>query len=375
LALALALLGLALASPALAQQQAPAAQSGAEPSAAAKPPRPPVGTAAQRAAKVSGPVIDESFSIRKDEDLYQLEEATALIAGSLSKISDQVGTLAINSFYFGKEVDPDFRRKAEVIILEKVFAANPDVRLVQCQECQKLETKIVGGVLKLRKGIPNADARRELAKKLGADGFIDIGMFQDGKQLTVYLKVIDAESGAIILVDELVGRQAAKRQSLTFSFGELNFPIATNGKKVVTHNALALTVTETMQLTGRFSFGVDLAIWADNNEQNPDPHVTLASGIMLAPTLNYDVLQLPASTSRVILYLGLGKLIAPQLNYANFWRAGTQFVVGDRLVLVFGVNSFTKNNIVLTDSEKTDLGITEAPLSGVGYEIRFGYRF
>jgi hypothetical protein len=319
-------------------------------------------------------VIDESFSIRKDEDLYQLEEATALIAGSLSKISDQAATLAINSFYFGKEVDPDFRRKAEVIILDKVFAANPDVRLVQCAECQKLETKIVSGVLHLKKGIPTAEARRELAKKLGADGFIDIGMFRDGKQLTVYLKVTDAESGAIILVDELVGRQAAKRHSLTFSFGELNFPIQI-GKKVTQHNALALTVTETVQLTGRFSFGVDLAVWADNNKQNPDPHVTLSSGLMLAPTLNFDVVQLPASTSRLIAYLGVGKLIAPQLNYANLVRAGIQFVVGDRLLLVFGANSFTENNIVLTDSEKSDLGITEATLNGVGYEIRFGYRF
>ncbi len=341
---------------------------------AAKPERPKVATAEQRAAKVSGNVIDESFSIRKDEDLYQLEEATALIAGSLSKISDQVSTLAINSFYFGKTVDPDFRRKAEVIILDKVFAANPDVRLVQCQECQKLETKIVNGVLRLRKGIPNQESRRELAKKLGADGFIDIGMFRDGKQLTVYLKVVEAESGAIILVDELVGRQAAKRQSLTFSFGELNFPIKI-GTKSVQHNALALTVTETVQLTGRFSFGVDLAMYTDNNKQNTDPHTTLNGGIMLAPTLNFDLLQLRASTSRVLAYLGIGKLIDPQLNYANLARAGVEFVVGDKLVVVFGANSFTKNSIVLTNSEKTKLGVTEATLTGVGYEIRFGYRF
>jgi hypothetical protein len=271
-------------------------------------------------------------------------------------------------------VNPDFRRKAEVIILDKVFAANPTVRLVQCQECQKLETKIVNGVLKLRKGIPNAEARRELAKKLGADGFIDIGMFRDGKQITVYLKVTEAESGAIILVDELVGRQAYKRQSLTFSFGELNFPIKI-GKKTTTHNTLAVTVNQTVQLTTRFSFGVDLEIFVDNNKQNQDPHVTITSGAMLAPTLNFDILQLPASTTRLQAYLGIGKLIDPQLNFANLTRAGLQFVVGDKLVIVFGANSFTKNDIVLTKSEKTALGVTTATLNGVGYEIRFGYRF
>jgi hypothetical protein len=368
----LALLALGAVPPARAQ--APAAEAPAAAAQPAKPARPPVASASERAAKVKGPVLDESFSIRKDEDLYQLEEATALIAGSLGRISDQVSTLAINSFYFGREVDPDFRRKAEVIILDKVFAANPDVRLVQCQECQKLETKIVGGVLRLRKGIPNQESRRELAKKLGADGFIDIGMFRDGKQVTVYLKVVEADSGAIILVDELVGRQAAKRQSLTFSFGELNFPIKI-GNKTTAHNALALTVTETVQLTGRFSFGVDLALYTDNNKQNPDPHVTTTGGIMVAPTLNFDILQLPASTSRLLAYLGVGKLIDPQLNYANLVRAGVQFVVGDRLVLVFGANSFSKNDIVLTKTEQTTLGVTTATLNGVGYEIRFGYRF
>jgi hypothetical protein len=49
--------------------------------------------------------------------------------------------------------------------------------------------------------------------------------------------------------------------------------------------------------------------------------------------------------------------------------------VGDRLTLTIGMVGFTKNNIVLTDSEKSDLGITEAPLNGSGMEIRFGYRF
>ncbi|HEX7926310.1 MAG TPA: hypothetical protein VF678_01890, partial [bacterium] len=330
---------------------------------------------ADRAANQRGPVINDSFSIRQDEDLYQLEEATALIAASLSKVSDRVGTLAINSFYFGKDVDPDFRRKAEVIILDKVFAANPDVLLVQCAECQKLDTKIVNGVLKLRKGIPNAEARRELAKKLNADGFIDIGMFRDNKQITVYLKVTDAESGAIILVDELVGRVAAKRQSLTFSFGEFNVPIKI-GNKSVDHNTLAVGVNQSVQLTQRFSFGVDLILFADNNKTNPEPHLETVSGAVLSPLLYWDFFQLPASTTKLSAYFGIGKMLFPTaFHYPNFLRAGFQFVVGDRLVIVMGANNFVKSNIELTSAQQADLGVTEASVEGTAYEIRFGYRF
>jgi hypothetical protein len=76
---------------------------------------------AQQAAAPPSPAEEQSFSIRLDENIYQLDEAVSLIAGSLSKISDRVNTLAINSFYFGREVDADFRRKAEVVILDRLF--------------------------------------------------------------------------------------------------------------------------------------------------------------------------------------------------------------------------------------------------------------
>jgi len=310
------------------------------------------------------PLVDESFSIRQDEELYQMEEATALIATSLNQIADRVKLLAINSLYFGGEFTADFRRKAEVIMLEKLFEANPTVQLAQCQECQKLETKITRGVLRLRKGIPTAEARKALAKKLGVDGFIDLGIFSDNRQITVYLKVMEAETGTIILVDELAGRRAYKRQALTVTFGELNFPLTIGGASGK-YNALTLGLNETVQLTGRFSFGVDMNLYTDNNTNNPDAQTTLDAGLMFAPYLGFDVLQLQSSTSRLLFYVGMGKMIAPQLNYANFYRAGMQFIVGDRLVIVYGINSFQETFIE---------GGTDK-ISGSGSELRFGYRF
>jgi hypothetical protein len=349
LALAALLAACAGKEPAVSET-APGAAQGAAPPA----------TAAQARSAAGEPVVDESFSIRLDEDLYQLDEAISLIAGSLEKVADRTPTMAINSFYFGKDVDPDFRRKAEVIILDKLFKANPRVRLVQCQECQKLETKISKGVLKLRKGIPSKEARQALAKQLGVDGFIDIGMFRTDGQLTVYLKVVEAESGAIILVDELAGRRAPKRKSFTASFGEMNFPISG-----VKHKALTLGIEESVKLTGRFSFGVELELFIDNNDNNPSKIVTLNSGLLLAPTLGFDIVQVPSSTSRVIGFIGIGKLISPQLDYANLVRVGFDVVVGDQLTVKFAFNDFISANI----SNGTDT------LSGIGYEISFGYRW
>ncbi|MEE8394867.1 MAG: hypothetical protein V3S29_02350 [bacterium] len=311
------------------------------------------------------PLIDQSFSIRQDESLFEMEEAAAMVAGSLNRISDQVNILGINSLHIGGDFDGDFRRKAEVLFLEKIFQANPAVKLAQCQECQKLETKIVRGVLKLRKGIPSAEARQALAKKLGVDGFIDLGIFREKGQITVYLKVTEAKTGTIILVDEVAGRRAPLRDSLTISFGELNFPIS-DGTTFVTHNALAVGVNETVQLTGRFSFGVDLNFYVDNNANNTDSTISLSAGILLGPYVGYDILQMQASTSRLILYTGIGKMLSSQLNYANLFKVGLQFVVGDKLVIVLGVNSFTA-----TDIE----GGGGPQISGTGNEIRFGYRF
>ena len=263
-------------------------------------------------------------------------------------------------------MDADFRRKAEVVILDKIFKINPNVRLVQCQECQKLETKIANGVLKLRKGIPSQESRKALAEKLGVDGFVDIGMFRSDGQLTVYLKVVEAQSGAIILVDELAGRRAPRRRAITVSFGEMIFPIELNDGSKFDHRALALGVQEAVKLTGRFSFAVDLVYFADNNKNTPKTHITLDGGVMLAPTLGFDILQVPSSTSRLIGFIGIGKIISPQLDYANLARAGLEMVVGDQLSVMFAYNDFQEANVQGTG---TNL------LKGAGYEIRFGYRF
>lgn len=301
----------------------------------------------------------KGFSIRMDEDLFQLEETVALIAASLNRISDKVTTLAINSFYFGRSVDADFRRKAEVIILEKVFEANQAVKLVKCEECQKLETKISKGVLTLRKGLPSGEARKGLAKKLGADGFIDLGLFREGNQITVYLKVMEASTGAIILVDELAGRPAPKRKALTIALGRMNFSIDS-----VQHNALVLGVNETVQLTGRLSFGVDINIYSDNNKNNADKVVDLKAALFVAPYLGIDMVQMHASTSRWVLQLGLGQTLAAQFNYGNFYKIGTQFIVGDRLVITYGINSFQEETM-----EGGNI------IKGSGSELLFGYRF
>ena len=320
-------------------------------------------TAQAQPAEPNDPLVDQSFSIRQDENLYQLEEAAAMISTSLHKISDKVSILGINSLHFGGEFNPDFRHKAEVILLEKIFEANSTVKLAMCHECRKLETKIVRGVLKLRKGIPSHEARLDLAKKLGVQGFIDLGIFKDENQITVYMKVTEAISGAIILVDEIAGRRAPKRQSMTISFGETNFTLEIAGASA-TYNALVLGFNETVQMTGRLSFGVDLNIYTDNNKNNPDAATTLSAGIMLGPYMGFDILQMQASTSRLVLYLGLGKLLSPQLNYANFGKAGFIFVAGDRLVIQLGYNS-----IVATDIENGD------KITGGGMELLFGYRF
>jgi len=368
-------------SPSHAQQPRPSPRPAPAPAPAPEappaPPRPSAPPPEER--KLPDTLIDDGFAIRRDEELYQLEEATTLIASSLTRLRRPGMTLAINSFHFGKEIDPDFRRQAEVVMLYKMTLRGGSVRLVQCLECERLDAKIHQGVIQLRKGLQSSEERKELAKKLGVDGFIDLGMFREGEQITVFLKVVDAQSGALLLVDALSGRPAPKRQTLTVSFGELNFPIVIvdNNRQETTHNTLALTVTQTAILTSRFSLAVDLTYWADNNQYNPRPHLTVASGLLLAPSLNFDIMQMRASTSRVSFYLGFGKMLAPQFNYANLVKAGFQAVVGDRLVILAGANSFSDTNVALTAGDTTaePLLAGGATLTGVGYEIRFGYRF
>jgi hypothetical protein len=323
------------------------------------------GAMAQGASPTGEP--EEPFSFRQDEELYQLEEAVSLIAGSLNKIADKVSILAINSLSFGKDVGGEFRQKARVIFLEKLLDANPAVKLVQCQECDRLQTRIVRGVLKLQKGIPSGEARQELARKLGVQGFIDIGVFREGRQLTVYIQVVEAETGAIILVEEITGRRAPRRDSLTFSFGEMILPISVGGSST-DHRTIVLAVRESLQISERMSFGIELAFYLDNNENNPDPHIDLDLGAVLAPTLGYDMLQFSGSASRITGYIGLGKFISPQLEYANLIKAGVMFIVGDELEVLVGYNYFQDTTLEPEGSADVELG-------GGGYEIRFGYRF
>jgi hypothetical protein len=309
----------------------------------------------------------EPFSFRQDEELYQLEEAVGLIAGSLNRVADKVSILAINSVYYSKDIAGDFRPKARVIFLEKLLEANPKVKLVQCQECERLQTRIVRGTLKLQKGIPTGEARQELARKLGVQGFIDIGLFREGRQLTVYVQVIEAESGAIILAEELTGRRAPRRESLTFSFGEMILPIEIGGS-TTDESTIVLAVRENFQISNRLSFGIELAFYLDNNSNNPDQHIDLDFGAVLSPILGFDILQFSGSASRVTGYVGLGKFISPQLNYGNLAKAGVMMVVGDELEVLLGFNYFQKSDLQST-------GGTAVTLKGTGYELRFGYRF
>lgn len=324
--------------------------------------------AQEKRRKIPDPIVDESFSIRLDENLFQLEEAVTLLATALSKVASRTPTLAINSIHFGENINADFRKKAEVIILDKVFTANPNVRLIQCQECRRIETRIEGNILKITKGIPDQETRRALAKKLGADGFIDIGIFQDGHQLTLYIKVVDAKTGAIILVDEMVGRRASKRLAFTVSFGELIFPI-TDAGVAGDYKALAISLTESVKLTGRFSFSVDLIFFIDNNENDTTLTYELDAGLFIVPTFGFDIIQMPSSTTRLILFAGVGKLLSPQLSYANSFRVGLELVVGDQLSVLFAFNQFLEEAV-----EATTTGSTST-LDGSGYEIRFGFRF
>ncbi|MDH4225660.1 MAG: hypothetical protein OEW12_08440 [Deltaproteobacteria bacterium] len=308
-------------------------------------------------------LVDESFSFRMDEDVYQFEEAVTLISTAMGKVADKVSVIAINSVYFGGEYQGDFRHKAKVIFLEKLLAANPSIKLLRCQECEKLETKLVRGVLRIRKGLPDAEARIALGKKLGADGFIDIGVFKESGQITVYLQVTEASTGAILLVEELGGRKAFRRHSMTLSLGDMKFPINISGSTTV-HNALAVTFRETVQLSNRFSFGVDLSAYMDNNKTNPDPHITLSAGGVLLPFLGYDVLQFPESTTRLTAYIAVGKMLAPQFNYPTITGGGVIFIVGDRLEMTIGSNSYP--DTYLTNGEI---------LSGSGLMVLFGYRW
>ncbi|MCH7478404.1 MAG: hypothetical protein IIA14_09895, partial [SAR324 cluster bacterium] len=88
------------------------------------------------------------------------------------------------------------------------------------------------------------------------------------------------------------------------------------------------------------------------------------AGLLLAPAIGFDLLQLQASTSRLVYYLGIGKLLSPQLDFANLFKTGFEFVVGDKLVITMGIVGFPKTNI-----ETGDI------LSGNGFEVRFGFRF
>jgi hypothetical protein len=179
--------------------------------------------------------------------------------------------------------------------------------------------------------------------------------------------VIEAETGAIILAEELTGRRAPRRESLTFSFGEMIVPIKIGGSST-DHSTLVLAVRENYQISERLSFGIELAFYLDNNSNNPDPHIDLDTGAVLSPTLGYDFFRFSGSASRVTGYAGLGKFISPQFNYGNLVKAGVMMVVGDELEVLLGINYFQETNLA-------DSGGSDVTLTGTGYELHFGYRF
>ena len=132
----------------------------------------------------------------KDQQIAQLEELTWKLVDSVQSLGSKIRSVAISNISYGDTLPSSFRKVATAR-LQQTLTSQIKLKVSVSEACSQIRTDISGSFLKISRGIADDKFRREIAKDLNVNGFLDIALFTSKGQLSISLNAYEAKDGDV----------------------------------------------------------------------------------------------------------------------------------------------------------------------------------
>jgi len=315
-----------------------------------------------------------------DPLFYQFEKMMPDLAKSIGRLDSRISTLAVTELVFSPQLDESFRKVASAKLYGQLLLENPKLKLIKCNECNMIRSEIKAGVLTVTRGLANQEGRRQLAEKLGVQGFMSAMVIEEQRQLTIVLNVYEAQEGRIVLSDAITGVPVPETTYYNIHLGQLTVPVnlianagaGLDSATTESHYAILIAVEKSMRFAESWLVAATFGGYIDNNKNQASYFEAIQTGLLFDGSLGWEGLALMNNNVSLALMGGVGQFLSPQFNFSVFLKLGIKASIGQVLTINLFNYSLLSNNINL--AEPNSSGEANS-LAGSATAISFGYQF
>jgi len=279
---------------------------------------------------------EEEAIFWKDRQISQLEQLTPSLVESVQSMQKKISSVAISSISYGDALPSSFRKVATAR-LQQTLTSLIKLKVSVCESCSQIRTDISGSFLKISRGIADDKYRREIAKELEVEGFLDIAVFtSEGDQLSISLNAYEAKGGEIVFSKIVTGTPPKSGSYIHVFYGKMSVPITfTSSGSVVTveHQSRVFGGEKMVRLTDDWSFTGGGAMLSDDNSNLTDKYESSITGFLIDGTISYDVFNFGGEQVSFSLIGGLGMMTVTPFNNPSYFKTGFSFSVAEQLTL------------------------------------------
>ncbi len=281
---------------------------------------------------------EEESIFWKDRQISQLEQLTPSLVESVQSMQKKISSVAISSISYGDALPSSFRKVATAR-LQQTLTSLIKLKVSVCESCSQIRTDISGSFLKISRGIADDKYRREIAKELEVEGFLDIAVFtSEGDQLSISLNAYEAKGGEIVFSKIVTGTPPKSGSYIHVFYGKMNVPItftSSTSESVVTveHQSRVFGGEKMVRLTDDWSFTGGGAMLSDDNSNLTDKYESSITGFLIDGTISYDVFNFGGEQVSFSLIGGLGMMTVTPFNNPSYFKTGFSFSVAEQLTL------------------------------------------
>ena len=279
---------------------------------------------------------EEEAIFWKDRQISQLEQLTPSLVESVQSMQKKISSVAISSISYGDALPSSFRKVATAR-LQQTLTSLIKLKVSVCESCSQIRTDISGSFLKISRGIADDKYRREIAKELEVEGFLDIAVFtSEGDQLSISLNAYEAKGGEIVFSKIVTGTPPKSGSYIHVFYGKMSVPITfTSSGSVVTveHQSRVFGGEKMVRLTDDWSFTGGGAMLSDDNSNLTDKYESSITGFLIDGTISYDVFNFGGEQVSFSLLGGLGMMTVTPFNNPSYFKTGFSFSVAEQLTL------------------------------------------
>ena len=136
-----------------------------------------------------------------EAEVLAAEVTSERISSWLAELPNRPGNIAIFSIRSAAPLNAAYASLLEAELTRAIKKKNT-VTLSVCLECRAPQVRAEGENLVITKGMPDADAMRELAKKTGTQSFLLLNIFRTPFALVSEATLHKAETGEILAVEQ-----------------------------------------------------------------------------------------------------------------------------------------------------------------------------